>query len=450
MNPSPTNPTILIIIGISGDLARRKLLPAIRKIHDAGAFPEKFRIIGISRRDISVEDVLPIGGDQEYLRSSIEIRQMDLGNEADYRALGEYLTTIEQGFGAETQRIFYLSVPPLASQPDIELMGLSGLSKAPRTKLLIEKPFGTDLETAEELVENIKLHFAEDQVYRIDHYLAKEMTQNLVVFRSSNALFRNTWNKDYIESIDITASEHIGIEGRVAFYEQTGALRDIVQSHLLQLAALTLMDLPNDDDWQAIPASRLHTLEQLSLSGSANDAVTRGQYRSYRQEVDNETSNVETFVSLKLASSDPTWQGVPITLTAGKGLNDTLTEITIIYKKIGTEEPNVLILRIQPNEGVELFLWTKEPGYDRKLRQVPLSFSYSEQFEGLPEAYERVFVDAMKGDRSLFTSSDEVLASWKILKPVQENWKTIGDQGLIIYESGSKPGDVVGTITAKD
>jgi glucose-6-phosphate 1-dehydrogenase len=459
-----TTPTILVIVGITGDLAHRKLLPAIREIALSDAMPEHFRIVGVSRRDIKIDDVLPSGGDNEYLRGAIEVKKMDLDNVKDYKKLDKHLEQIEKNFGEQTQRLFYLSIPPLASQPVIEMMGQSGLAKAPRTKLLLEKPFGTDQKSAEELVQHIHNNFEEDQVYRIDHYLAKEMTQNLVVFRSGNSLFKRTWNKDFIEAIDITAAQHIGIEGRTTFYEQTGALRDIIQSHLLQLAALTLMELPplnlhetafapdssstqttDSDDWQAIPAQRFKALQQLRLPGDVGEDTTRGQYRGYRREVDNQSSSVETFVSLTLESTDPNWAGVPITLTTGKALEHTYTEIRICYRREESGEANTLILRIQPNEGVELRLWAKQPGYDRKLRQLPLNFSYSEHFTELPEAYERVFIDAMRGDRSLFTSSEEVLESWRILKPVQDLWANGGDHDLVIYESGSSVADVMGT-----
>lgn len=443
MSRLPT-PTTLIIIGISGDLAGRKLLPAIREIAKANILPDKFRVIGISRRDISIEDVMPAGGEQEYLRQVLELRKMDLDDSVAYTDLGKYLQNIEKSDGSTSQRLFYLAIPPKASQPVVELLGTSGLAKVPGTKLLLEKPFGTDMASAKELVSHIHGHFEEDQVYRIDHYLAKEMTQNLVVFRSGNSLFKRTWNKDFIESVNITMTEQIGIEGRGAFYEQTGALRDIVQSHLLQLAALTLMELPSKEDWQSIPAKRLQALKQLLPPADPNTEVVRGQYRSYRDEVDNPKTVVETFVSLRLSSTDPVWEGVPITLTTGKALDKTSTQITISYKRDDAGEANTLILRIQPNEGVEVRLWAKQPGYEHKLRHLPLSFLYSEHFAGLPEAYERVFIDAMRGDHSLFTSSDEVLESWRILKPIQDAWASSNGRDLIIYESRSNPEEIIG------
>jgi glucose-6-phosphate 1-dehydrogenase len=434
-------PSTLIIIGITGDLARRKLLPAIREIASLGVLPEDFRIIGISRRDVDIDQVLPVSGDNTYLRKVLELRKMNLDNLEDYQALGDYLTSIDARYEGNTQRLYYLSIPPLASQPVIELLGQAGLAKVPNTRLLLEKPFGTDLTSAEELVKHIHNHFSEDQVYRIDHYLAKEMAQNLVVFRANNPLFRRTWNKEFIESIDIIASQQMGIEGRSTFYEQTGALRDIVQSHLLQLAALVLMDLPAGGELHKIPGLRNKALEFLKPPTDVNKQVLRAQYRSYREEVDNPDSSVETFVTLKLFSADPTWENVPITLTAGKALDRTLTEIRIVYRQDGSDETNELVLRIQPNEGVEVCLWAKQPGYDRKLKQLPLNFSYSEHFNGLPEAYERVFVDALRGDRTLFAGSDEVLATWRILRPVQEAWVASGED-LVLYESGSAISDI--------
>lgn len=440
---SNTTPTTLVIIGISGDLARRKLLPAIREIAKAGVLPDKFRIVGISRRELPLDEILPASGDNQYLSDHLQLRQMDLGDVTAYRDLGDFLSQLESTDGQPAQRLYYLSVPPTASQDIVELMGQSGLAEVQGTKLLLEKPFGTDLSTAEALIEHIHGHFREEQVYRIDHYLAKEMAQNLVVFRSGNSLFKRTWSKDFIESIRITMTEQIGIEGRAGFYEQTGALRDIIQSHLLQLAALTLMELPAKEDWQSIPAKRLAALDKLHVSAGGPSGATRGQYRSYKEEVDNPESTVETFVSVTLESSDPQWAGIPITLTTGKAMSQSLTEIVICYRRDDISEANTLVLRIQPDEGTELTLWAKEPGYSNQLKKVPLSFLYSDHFSGLPDAYERVFVDAIRSDHSLFASSDEVLASWRILKPIQEAWNTADGSDLKIYESRATVDEVL-------
>jgi glucose-6-phosphate 1-dehydrogenase len=427
-------PAVLVIVGISGDLAKRKLLPAIREIANAGMLPEQFHIIGVSRRAVALDDILP-EGDQSFFKQTIELLQLDLSDSAAYSALDERLQAIEKDFGGAAQRLFYLSIPPQAAQPVVRHLGESKLNTS-RTKLLLEKPFGTDLTSAQELIDNIQRYFKEEQLYRIDHYMAKEMAQNIVVFRANNSLFRRTWNSEFIEAIEIVASEEQGIEGRAAFYEQTGALRDLVQSHLLQLAALTLMDLPSSDDPSAIPAKRLQALQQLEPPQDVRMQVQRGQYQDYRKEVQNPRSSVETFVRLTLSSRDPRWKDVPITITTGKRLDRKATEIRVHYKQEKDSRANLLTLRIQPNEGAEVCLWTKKPGYEHELQLLPLDFSYRTHYSGLPDAYERVFVDAMRADHSLFTTSDEVLASWRILAPVQHAW-SMNDKDLILYKPGS-------------
>jgi glucose-6-phosphate 1-dehydrogenase len=345
---------------------------------------------------------------------------------------------MSHGFAQETQRLFYLSIPPQISGGIIRQLGESGLAQMKNTKLLLEKPFGTDLASAEDLISTTSQHFREEQIYRIDHYLAKEMAQNILVFRNGNSLFKKTWNSSFIEKIDILATESIGIEGRNIFYEQTGALRDVLQSHLLQLAALTLMELPSNDDWSRVSELRLAALKQLELPqpGLFYHYVKRGQYQGYREEVENPKSQVETFVSMTLFSNNQRWQNVPITLTTGKALDKRLTEIRVSYRKQEDNEANQLIFRIQPDEGIALQLWSKKPGYEHRVEQVKLSFAYEDHQQELAQAYEQVLIDALKGDHRLFTSSEEVLASWKILAPVQKQW-ALEEKDLIFYEAGS-------------
>lgn len=433
-------PTILVIVGISGDLAKRKLLPAIGKIAAAGVLPHDFRIVGITRRsDVDIDQLLSsAGADAEYLRSHIELFQMSLSDEKAYSGLGELLSRIEQKIGDGAQRIFYLAVPPQVARPIIEMLGVSGLARSGRTKLLIEKPFGVDLESAKELVDHIDRYFTPEQVYRVDHYLAKETAQNLLVFRDDNSLFKRTWNKEFIERIEIIASEKIGIESRTIFYEQTGALRDIVQSHLLQLAALVLMETPEHDNLSEVPQLRRKALSHLALPSSApiHANVTRGQYENYRKEVENPKSTVETFVSLTLASSDPRWVGVPITLVTGKALESKFTTIHVYYKKDQGHEANELILRLQPDEGVELCVWAKQPGYEHKVSRHALRFTFKEHYAIFPEPYEQVLFNAMNSDHSLFASSDEVLETWRILDPIQHAWE-MSDKDLVFYKEGS-------------
>lgn len=415
-------PTILVIFGISGDLAKRYLLPAIKAIAKAKMLPEKFKIIGITRQKNS------------------KFYQMDVTNKKDYEKLGEHLKEIEKDFnlpvGSSAQRLFYLSVPPIVSKTIIELLGESGLSRVGDTKLLLEKPFGVDLENAIYLAHHIKQYFSPVQVYRVDHYMAKETAQNIIVFRDGNSLFKKTWNKDFIESIEIIANEKIGIEGRANFYEQTGALRDVVQSHLLQLVALTLMNLPKN--LEEVPKERLNALKQLNIVCDIknSECVKRGQYEGYRSEVGNSKSMVETFVSVNLQSSDPNWLGVPIKLTTGKALKEKLTVIKICYKKEKELESNELLLRIAPDAGITFSMWAKKPGLEHQVSRHALHFLFKEHYGELPDAYEQVLFNAIKGDHNLFTSSEEVIETWRILDAIQKTWEKTGDD-LIIYKKGS-------------
>ena len=439
-------PTILIIVGISGDLSKRKLLPAIGQIASTGMAPEKFKIIGVTRRaDLDLNDLLQSTINKEYLISNTELFEMDLENGDDYKRLAIHLGEIEKEFGSDAQYLFYLSVPPKVSKLIIELIGKSGLSERSDTKLLLEKPFGIDLNSATELVSHIDQYFKTEQVYRIDHYLAKETAQNIIVFREGNSLFKRTWNKDFIDRIEVCVSEEIGIEGRANFYEQTGALRDLIQSHLLQLLALTLMDIPEEEHLDEVPSLRHKALKQLSISstgGSLLSHVKRGQYKGYREEVNNKDSMVETFASIDLESSDEKWKGVKINLTTGKALKDKTTFIKIYYKKDHNHESNELILRLQPDEGISFSVWAKRPGYERQVSRHSLNFSFKDHYTALPEAYEQVLFNAIIGDHSLFSSSEEVLETWRILDSLQKAW-IASSYDLIIYKKGSTISEII-------
>lgn len=430
-------PTILVIIGITGDLSKRKLLPAITQIAGAGALPDQFRIVGITRRSVLVDDILDPDQDNEYVKDHLQMFKMDLANADDYAGLKKYLDDIESSFGQKAQRLFYLSVPPQFSRPIVERLGQSGFGDDKSTKILLEKPFGVDLDSARELIDETRQHFDEKQLYRIDHYLAKEMAQNLIVFRNDNTLFKQTWNSNHIERIEIVASEKIGIEGRADFYEQTGALRDLVQSHLLQLAALVLMDLPATIAMNAVPEQRLKALRQLAImNNDAGMVVRRGQYDGYRQDAGNERSMTETYVDVTLVSSDVRWQDVPIRIMTGKAMAEKATYIRIIYRKTGQNEANELVISLQPNEGVALQLWTKVPGYDHKLEKHSLDIAFKDHFPQLPEAYEQVLLDAIRGVHTLFASSDEVVETWRIIDPIQQQWQ-MNDDDLVTYKPGA-------------
>jgi len=437
--------TILIIVGITGDLSKRKLLPAIGEIAKTGMISSQFKILGVTRQlDVDLESLFRDTSNKEYLRENTEIFQMDLLDVKDYKKLENKLKDIEKEFGTSAQCLFYLSVPPVTSKSIIGLIGESGLAKKEGVSLLLEKPFGTDLESAKDLSFHIDKYFKPEQVYRIDHYMAKETAQNIIVFRDGNSLFKRTWNKDFIDRIEVTVSEEIGIEGRANFYEQTGALRDLIQSHLLQLLALTLMDLPKEERVDEVPRlqyealSKLHIKEGESLTAN----VKRGQYKGYREEVENAKSMTETFASIDLESSDPRWEGVKINLTTGKALKDKFTEIKIFYKKGHDHESNELLLKLQPDEGISFSVWAKKPGYEHQVSKHALDFSFKDHYSALPEAYEQVLFNAMNGDHSLFGTSEEVIETWRILDSLQKMWLA-SSYDLIIYKKGSTISEII-------
>ena len=438
-------PTILVIVGITGDLSKRKLLPALYQITTAKELPDHFHVIGITRRELSINSVLDdtfrdSPNKASVLRPYTEMLQMDLTHKQDYVLLKGKIDSLAEKWGQPVQILFYLSVPPEVSRPIIKLLGDVGLNHE-KVKLLLEKPFGTNLASAQEMIEEISGTFKESQMFRIDHYLAKEMAQNILIFRKSNALFRRIWNKDFIEHIEIIASETIGIENRAIFYEQTGALRDIIQSHLMQLLALTLMELPKDDSTDEILEERLRALKTVHIASQASNTAVRAQYEGYREEVANPHSHVETFASLTLMSDAIEWQGVPLTLTTGKALANKFTEIKIYFRRDKADEANRLTLRIQPHEGIDIELWAKQPGYQRKLRSVQLEFAYATN-KILPEAYEQVLLDAIRSNKSLFASSEEVLATWRILEPILKIW-AINNNDLRFYKKGSRIDSII-------
>jgi len=428
--------TNLVILGVTGDLSRRKLLPALAEIcrnSDVGAH---LNILGVSRRQVEIKNILPKGS--EKLAHRLSLMRLDYDNPDDYQNLKKKLHD-----HIADQTIFYFAVPPDVVPGIVRQLGKAGMN-GQNDKLLMEKPFGVDLDSARILISETEKYFKEDQVYRIDHYLAKEPAQNVAVFLGSNALFRGVWNNQFISRIEIVAEESIKLEGRGAFYEQTGALRDIVQSHLLQLAALTLMKpCPDVFDFSQVQARRLEALRSLSVNSPRS--VIKAQYDDYAQEVDNPRSQTETFVSLSLKSDDPIWKNVPIKLTTGKALAEKLTEIRVHFKKTQSAQTNLLKLRLQPNEAIELELWVKKPGYEPELQKLALDFVYQRHFERLPDAYEQVIIDAVRSRGNLFASSDEVVASWEILQPVLDSWRA--EKPVITkYPAGSSVNQILNLV----
>ena len=404
--------TKLLIFGITGDLSTRKLLPALQEIIATGEFDD-VSITGVSRRDVDVAALLDSSLGNTGLLSRISMVTMDLAEAKDYVRLKEQIALQD-----DEQLVVYLSVPPMAATQIVDFMGEAGIN-TPNVKILFEKPFGIDLISAQDVIQRTARYYTEDQLYRIDHYLAKEMAQNIVAFRGRNALFSHIWNNNFIQSIEIVASEQIGIEGRAQFYEQTGALRDVVQGHLMQLLALTLMDIPHEFDWQELPELRLKALEYLQPVDPTR--AVRAQYEGYQDEVDNPGSQTETFVGIELQSTQPRWLDVPIRLMAGKALAEKTTEVRIHLKKLHEAQSNCVVFKIQPDEGIRIELFAKKPGYAREFEAQTLGFNFPED-EKLPDAYEQVIVDAIHSRKSLFTSSDEVLRSWQLLAAVQHAW----------------------------
>lgn len=418
--------TKLIIFGITGDLAHRKLLPALSRIIGTGEFDE-LTIIGVSRRHVEQYELL--GDHHHQLNGTTSMFTMDVNSSDDYLKLRDYID-----LQPDEQALFYLAVPPVSSPAIVEHLGQAGLN-TPRCKLLLEKPFGIDEASAQDMIAHVAKYFDESHIYRIDHYLAKEMTQNIVIFRATNAIFSNIWSKEFIESVEIIASEQIGIEGRAQFYEQTGALRDVLQGHMLQLLSLILLQVPEELNWDALPAARLQALKQLQPADPATSV--RAQYDGYKQEVNNPDSKTETFVSTILFSNDPTWDGVPLRLITGKALDRKTTEVRVNFRRTKALQSNSLIFHIQPNEGIEIDLITRKPGYDQQFATQKLQFMYPEGTE-LPEAYEQVIVDAIRSHKSLFTTGEEVIRAWEILTPLQQAWQA-NAADLKTYPYSSEP-----------
>lgn len=457
MNDHHNSALLLIIFGISGNLARRKLMPALYQLLKRGDLPERFRVVGISRKDYQldklfsdIERYLPEDLDRtvlDRLHESTVITQLDLKDRNAYKELLDHLQVASEELGGDTARLYYLSIPAQAFGAVVKDLGETGHNRpfqneAAPPRLLVEKPFGYDTASARELIAAADEHYGEKQIYRIDHYLAKETAQNILTFRFNNPLFQTIWNARHIDHIKIGAYETIGIEGRADFYEKTGALRDILQSHLLQLLALIMMEQPAKLESSDIHRAKLRLLDSI-LPIEAEDVekmATRGQYEGYRFEVDNPTSCVETFARLRLSVDNEQWRGVPVTLETGKALDRKCTEIAVHFREnhdaVGD---NTLTFRLQPSEGITLSLQAKRPGMTNATDTVAMEFDYARSFaSGTAEAYERVILDAVRGDQSLFASGLEVMASWEIVENVMTEWSK-SDANLTIYSVGENP-----------
>lgn len=383
--------TKLIIFGITGDLSRRKLLPVISEIFASGEYDD-LSIVGVSRREVDVNELL---ADQPDLIDRTEMFTMDLAEKGDYDKLSDYLR-----LGKDEQALFYLSVPPNAAADIVDFLGQAGLSSS-NVKILFEKPFGFDLASAQDFITRTGRYFNESQIYRIDHYMAKEIALEIIRLRSDADTHHHSWNSHSVAAVDIVASETIGVEDRAVFYEQTGALRDFIQGHLMQLLSLVLMEIPHGFNVENLSDHRLKALEQLEPADPGK--AIRAQYQGYQEEVGNPGSLTETFASIELQSNDERWHGVPLRIMTGKSLATKQTYIKVTYhdgKEDIFEEGKIL----------------------RKDR--------------IPDAYERVLIEAIEGRKTIFTTSPEVLRAWEIVAHVQEAWEM--DSTLLpLYASGT-------------
>lgn len=454
-------PGILVVFGITGDLAKRYILPSLYHLIKYDRLHEHTEIVGLTRGDMQLDDLLSsielcvseVDGicdpaAVQKLKKRLSLRHMDVHDDVAYQELKSHLDTLEERHNVKMNRLFYLSVPPAAAGLIIEKLGENGLNANTEEKssvrLLAEKPFGQNMEDASALIKKTAHYFSEDQIFRIDHYLAKETVQNFLTFRFNNPIFEPLWNNTYVEYIEVVANERLDIENRVVFYEQTGAVRDLIQSHLLQILALIIMDQPDELSSEMIHDKKKKALENLIPADPATDAV-RGQYEGYKKEVRNPGSVVETFAAFRFTSKDERWLGVPLVVVSGKALQNKVSEVNVAFKPTKkSPHHDVLSFRIFPKEGIELSLRVKRPGFEDEVQPVEMDFNYKIAFEDVefkPTAYERVLVDAFRGDHTLFATAEEILESWRVVAAAVDAWSVNAD-GLVSYQKGSKGPDI--------
>jgi glucose-6-phosphate 1-dehydrogenase len=462
----------IVIFGASGDLTGRKLIPALYHLFLKKRLPAPINIVGFARtamddgtwRNRLAETTARFAGAAfsgpawEEFAPLLHYHAGDMEDPAAFVSLARYLDRLEEGAaesGSGSGRLYYLATAPKFYGPAAERLGQAGLALEgpgrPR-RIVIEKPFGTDLASAQRLNETVHGYFGESQIYRIDHYLGKETVNNVLVLRFANAIFEPIWNRNYIESIQITANEDMLVGRRAPYYEGAGVLRDMFQNHLLQLLSFVTMEPPARFDAKAVRDEKVKVLQSIRAMTEEEAAANsiRGQYRSYRDEEGvAKTSRTATFGALRLFIDDNwRWKGVPVFLRSGKGMGCRTTQVLINFREpphsmfqshAGDIVPgNQLLIQIQPAEGIQLYFATKIPDTDMKIRVSELNFNFRKSFQGeMPDSYERLLLDALSGDASLFARSDEVEAAWRIIDPVQKVWAGPAMGEPEFYETGS-------------
>lgn len=486
-------PCVMVIFGATGDLTARKLVPALYNLAREGQLPSHFACVGFARKEKSnlefrqemMDDVKQFSRtkpiDNEVWRlfnEQLFYHQSEFHDDKGYEELGKLLNVLDTQFGTKGNRVFYLSTQPSFFPLIIEKLSEHNLIYNPNevkdkwSRVIIEKPFGRDLESAQVLQKEISRYLTENQIYRIDHYLGKETVQNLLIFRFSNSIFEALWNNHHIDHVQITVSEDIGIGSRGRLWEESGLLRDIVQNHMMQLLSLVCMEPPTSLKAEAIHTEKIKVMDAIRpiQPHEIDKMVVRGQYGpgyiegmeviGYRQEQNvAKDSSVETYGALKLFVDNWRWSGVPFYLRAGKRLPKRVTEIAIIFKDAPAylfpqdikNPQNALVIRIQPNEGISLKMNCKIPNMTHLTQPVRMDFQYGSYFGSAPpEAYERLLCDCMSGDNTLFARTDEVLSSWKLFTPILQRWEANPPKDFPNYASGTWGPEAADALIARD